>query len=89
LYYEAVKKGLLYGPEVFFNKFRHSDLLTANFTDIPNKQFYNLFFEANKGLILDHYKNADWDIKEADNLIDQFHGLYFEGDSKFRGARHI
>ena len=48
LYYEAISRGLLKGPEDFFNKFKNSDLLMVNFTDIPDNKFYELLFEANK-----------------------------------------
>ena len=44
LYYEAIKLGLLSGPDDFFNKFKNSELLVANFTDIPEEDFYKLLF---------------------------------------------
>ena len=59
----------------------------VNFTDIPENRFYELLFEANKELILDHYKHINGDNKEAMDLINQFKSLYFEGNFKFRGAR--
>ena len=88
LYYEAIKRGLLSGPEDFFNKFNNSDLLLVNFTAIPEKEFYKLLFEANKELILDHFSNTTKDMDQANALINDFRYLYFENKTKFRGARH-
>ena len=89
LYYEAIKRGLLFGPEDFFDKFKNSDLLTVNFTDISEKEFYHMLFEANQELILDHTKNsASFSMEESNNLIEGFKKLYFQKDYKFRGARH-
>ena len=88
LYYEAIDRGLLSGPEDFFNKFKNSDLLTVNFTDIPEDKFYKLLFEANKELIIDHYMHTTKDIDSANRLIRDFYDLYFKGRTTFRGARH-
>ena len=88
LYYEAIRRGLLSGPEDFFNKFKNSDLLLVNFTDIPEKEFYKMLLEANKELIIDHYSHTSKDMKRAHTLINDFHNLYFGNKTKFRGARH-
>ncbi len=88
LYYEAIRRGLLKGPEDFFDRFNNSDLLTVNFTDIPEKRFYESLFNANKELILDHYEHTSKNMEEANQLIGQFYNLYFKGEYKFRGARH-
>jgi len=88
LYYEAIKRGLLEGPDDFFKKFKNSDLLLVNFTDIPEKKFYELLFEANKDLILDYYEHTSKDMTAANKLIDDFYRLYFKGETSFRGARH-
>ena len=88
LYYEAIRRNLLTGPEDFFNRFKNSDLFTVNFTDIPLDKCYELLFAANKELITDHYLNTTKDMEVANQLIDDFHRLYFEGDTKFRGVRH-
>ncbi len=87
LYYIAVRNGLINGAEDFFNKFKNSDLYMVNFTNIPIKRYYELLFEANKELILDHYSNTSNDIKSANDLIKQFENLYFNGSIEFRGAR--
>lgn len=88
LYYEAINRGLLSGPEDFFNKFKNSDLLTVNFTDIPEDRFYKLLFEANKELIIDHYTHTTKDMDSANRLIKDFYDLYFKGKTTFRGSRH-
>jgi len=87
LYYEAIRRGLLKGPEDFFNRFKNSDLVTVNFTDIPLDKYYDLLFAANKDLIIDHYMHTTKDMDAADNLIKDFYNLYFKDNVKFRGAR--
>lgn len=88
LYYFAIEKGYLKGPEEFFIKFKNSDLATVNFTQIPDDKYYRLLFEANKELILDHYFHTSGDMEAAEELIKEFYKLYFEGEVKFRGPRH-
>jgi len=88
LYYDAIREGLLSGPEDFFNKFSNSDLFTVNFTDIPEKEFYELLFEANKELIIDHFEHTTKDMNEANQLVQGFHDLYFKNKVDFTGARH-
>ena len=88
LYYEAIEKGLLSGPEDFFNKFKNSDLLTVNFTNIPEEKFYKLLFKANKELLIDHFMHTTKDMNSANKLIKGFYDLYFKGKINFRGARH-
>ena len=88
LYYEAIRRGLLNGPEDFFNRFKNSDLLLVNFTDIPEKEFYRMLFEANRELIIDHYQHTTGNMESAHVLINSFHNLYFGNNLKFRGARH-
>lgn len=89
LYYKAIELGLLNGPGDFFEKFRNSDLITVNFTEYASDRFYQLLFEANKELILDHFAHTTNDVHAANELINGFHDLYFKGVSKFRGARHF
>jgi radical SAM superfamily enzyme YgiQ (UPF0313 family) len=83
LYYYAIKKGLLDGPEDFYEtKHLNSDFVSVNFTDIPDDELNQLLFEANKVLIEDHYSHL------ADINIEAHRKLYFEKDFSFRGARH-
>ncbi len=88
LYYEAIRRGLLKGPEDFFDRFKNSDLFTVNFTSLPLDKCYELLFAANKELITDHYLHTTKDMTAAGQLIDDFYRLYFKGEIKFRGARH-
>jgi anaerobic magnesium-protoporphyrin IX monomethyl ester cyclase len=89
LYNHAIKKEMLTGPEDFFEKFKNSDLLTVNFTQLPDDEFYRLLFEANKELIIDYYQHTGGDMLQAQRMIDNFYNLYFKGVTKFRGARHF
>ncbi len=89
LYYRAIGEGLLKDAEDFFDKFKNSDLLTVNFTDIPEQKFYKLLFEADKMLILNHYKHTNGNMQEARSLINDFYKLYFKQGYNFRGARHV
>lgn len=88
LYNEAINRELLAGPDDFFNKFKNSDLLTVNFTDLTDDEFYKLLFKANKELILDHYNHTTKNMIDANKFIDDFYSLYFEDFTQFRGARH-
>ncbi len=87
LYYRAVQKGLLAGPDDFFQKFKNSDRMTVNFTRYSEEEYYRMLFEANNELVLHHFRNTTGDMEAAQELIDSFHRLYFEGDYKFRGSR--
>lgn len=88
LYDDAIEMGLLKGPDDFFEKFKNSDLITVNYTDMPTEECHRLLFAANTELILDHFLKTNGDMSEAKRLIDAFYRLYFEGEYKFRGARH-
>ena len=81
LYDYAIKKGLLKGPEDFFEKNKNSDALTVNFTNMSDEEFYKVLFEVNKEMSRKYYNKFADDIEEA------FKKLYFEGDYSFRGAR--
>ena len=87
MYEQALAKGLLAGPRDFFDRFTNSDLVTVNFTSIPTERIYEILFEANKELILDHYQHTTNNMEEAQQMITNFHNLYFKGDITFRGAR--
>jgi radical SAM superfamily enzyme YgiQ (UPF0313 family) len=89
LYYEAIKRGVLTGPDDFFDKFKNSDLVTINFTEYPLEKCYKLLFEANKELILDHFMHTSEDLDAANQVINNFYSLYFLGKTNFRGARHF
>ena len=88
LYYEAIDRGLLNGPEEFFSRFRNSDLMAVNFTDMPDEECYRLLFAANKELTMDHYAHTGGSMEEAARTVQGFYDLYFRGKHDFRGARH-
>ncbi|MBT6226771.1 MAG: B12-binding domain-containing radical SAM protein [Candidatus Scalindua sp.] len=88
LYYLAIQKGLLKGPADFFAKFKNADLYMVNFMGIPEKDIYEMLFDVNKDLILDHYRHTSNDMEEADRLIQQFYNLYFKGNVSLAGPRH-
>ena len=89
LYKYAISKGFLSGPDDFFEKFKNSDLLTVNYTNLPDNEFYTLLLAANKELIFDYYEHTNGDMVQAQKMIDNFSNLYFKGEVKFRGARHF
>ncbi len=88
LYYKAIENGFLNGPEDFFEKFKNSDLITVNFTKYSLEDCYQLLFQANKDLIIDHYVHTGIRVKKTIRLIKDFYDLYFNGKTNFRGARH-
>jgi len=87
LYSEAIKKGILKDPDDFFKKFKNSDLITINFTRYTDEECAQMLFEANKELVLHHFRNTTGDMEEAESIIEGYRRLYFEKDYKFRGAR--
>ena len=82
LYNIAIERGLLTGPEDFYIKHKNVELLTVNFTDIPDSEFNELMFVTNKEIIMDYYNNI------ANEMIENFYDVYFNNDIGFRGARH-
>ncbi|MDD4979792.1 MAG: radical SAM protein [Candidatus Omnitrophica bacterium] len=82
LYDLAIKKGLLKGPEDFYRKHKNLELLTVNFTEIPDDEFTDLMFEANKKIITSYYDYME------DKCIEDFRRVYYENDYSFRGTRH-
>lgn len=82
LYQYAIDKGLLEGPEDFYeNKHVNSDLMAVNFTQYTDEEVYNKLYEANMRLI-DNY------IKNQRNSYEKIcKDLYLNKDAKFRGFR--
>jgi radical SAM superfamily enzyme YgiQ (UPF0313 family) len=87
LFWQSIANGQLKDEGDFFNKFKNSDLITVNFTEIPTEKCYELLFEANKKLITYHYVHTNKDFVTANKLIQDFKDLYDGKDIKFRGAR--
>ena len=87
-YLDAINKGYLKDAEDFYRKFKNSDLITVNFTKIPNDKAYKLLFKANMELVLDHIKHSKMSVDEGYNLLKQFFILFFEDQNyRFRGFR--
>lgn len=82
LYYYAIEKGLLKGPEDFYQKHVNLELPTVNFTDIPDNEYLELLFEANKEITTDYYEY----LKQKS--INKFRDVYSGKDIDFRGTRH-
>jgi radical SAM superfamily enzyme YgiQ (UPF0313 family) len=84
LYYYAIEKGLIKDIDDFYeNKHINSDLLTVNFTEMTDDEFYLALFNANKILLENHINHVK---TSNEKLLDN---LYFRRDSSFRGFRHI
>lgn len=84
LYYYAIEKGLLNDCEDFYlNKHLNSDLLTVNFTDMSDDEFYNCLVDANTKLIKNYYN------KQCTSALTNAENLYTNKDTEFRGFRQI
>ena len=83
LYYTAIERGLISGPDDFYNKHKNVELLTVNFTNLSDNEFHKLLFETNREIINKYYGHI------IDETIKQFYDVYFKEDVSFRGARHI
>lgn len=82
LYYYAIEKGLLKGAEDFYeNKHLNSDLLTVNFTDLTDEEYYDALNGANKRLIENYYKY------QLERSLQKVDSLYVKKDLSFRGFR--
>ena len=92
LYYQAIKAGKLKGPGDFFEKFKNSERIIVNFTDLSNEEIHTALFEANSKLIKHYFKKRGEPESNAEKMIDDFRRVYFpkcDEDLKFRGARHF
>jgi radical SAM superfamily enzyme YgiQ (UPF0313 family) len=81
LYYYAIEKGLIKGVEDFYSKHLNSDLLTVNFTNLTDEDFYRSLKKANHSLIEDYY------AKNLKASLDKVESLYENKDPNFRGYR--
>ena len=82
LYYNAIEKGLIKDCEDFYhNKHVNSDLLTVNFTQLSDEEFYNCLRDANIRLIKNYYH------KKCTSAITVAGNLYINKESNFRGFR--
>lgn len=84
LYNLAIEKGLLEGIKDFYeNKHTNSDLLTCNFTDMSDNEFYSCLHWANN-ILLDNY--IDKTKEKNRQLLDD---LYLNKNTSFRGFRQV
>ena len=82
LYYYAIENGLLKDVEDFYeNKHVNSDLLSVNFTEMTDNEFYEALMNANK-ILLQNYHD-----KKRISIDEQLHNLYIRRDISFRGFR--
>ena len=82
LYYQAMEMGLLKDCQDFYeNKHLNSDLLSVNFTEMSDKEFYDSLEKANIRLIANYFD------KKKMFLWAQTRKLYREKDDSFRGFR--
>jgi anaerobic magnesium-protoporphyrin IX monomethyl ester cyclase len=82
LFNYAIEKGLLKDIEDFYeNKHINSDLLSVNFTDLTDDEFYDALCKANKTLIRNAFK------KKEEELIKRTEELYYYRNTNFRGFR--
>jgi anaerobic magnesium-protoporphyrin IX monomethyl ester cyclase len=88
LYYEAIEKGLITGPDDFFARFKNADKYIINFMGIPENEIYHMLFEVNRDLIFDHFQHTNGTTEDANRLADNFYRLYFEDNAQFSGPRH-
>lgn len=78
----AVELGLLGGIEDFYErKHVNSDLLTVNFTDMTDDEFYSQLALANRILTRNYYEEVE------DSVMKQIDQLYLCKDTSFRGFR--
>jgi radical SAM superfamily enzyme YgiQ (UPF0313 family) len=82
LYHAAIKTGKLKDCAEFYEK-KHinSDLLTINFTELSDDEYYDSLLNANR-ILLENYRN-----KSSALLDDQLNNLYKNRNVSFRGFR--
>ena len=77
----AVREGLLKDTEDFYKKHVNSDLLTVNFTDLPDSEVYEILCSVNTSLVDTYYSRMQTKHRET------IKGLYNKLDPEFRGFR--
>ena len=81
LFYEAIKRGLLKDTEDFYKKHVNSDLMTVNFTELSDEEFYMALYETNSALLQNHYRiHLNKELAQAKDL-------YLNRNTNFRGFR--
>ena len=89
----AVAEGKLTGPDDFFDKFKNSDYVTVNFTDMPTAEMLGALYAANCEIIdafCDHprvQQGGRYFSTDRIRMKQLFYNLYFNGFYEFRGVR--
>ena len=82
LYNHAIKEGLIKDAEDFYERLHlNSDRFTVNFSNVPDKEAYEMMFEANKDLVREYHR------RKAETQVDGLERLYLKNDVNFRGVR--
>ncbi|MBU1083901.1 MAG: B12-binding domain-containing radical SAM protein, partial [Candidatus Omnitrophica bacterium] len=82
LYEYALEKGMIKDCEDFYeNKHTNSDLLSVNFTDMSDDDFYRCLMDANRRLLTNYHN------KQMTSMLKQTEDLYVKRDASFRGFR--
>ena len=86
LYYDAIEMGLLDkenpAEDFYENKHLNSDLISCNFTELTDDEYYECLRWANSTLMKNYFD------KQKDSTLAQIDYLYKEKDVSFRGFRH-
>lgn len=82
LYYDAIRLGKIKDCEDFYeNKHLNSDLMSVNFTELTDEDFYDALHEANTILLRNYQQRRDA------QTIGVLNSLYKKKDTSFRGFR--
>jgi len=83
LFKTAQERRLIIDAADFYeNKHVNSDLITCNFTELSDQEFYSCLYRANFELLHNYYKNKIYSTEK------QLKQLYIEKNINFRGWRH-
>lgn len=83
LFETAKKLGKLKDTADFYeNKYKNSDLISVNFTELSDDEFYKALYDANFTLLCNYYKN------KTNGIDKKLKKLYIERNPDFRGWRH-
>lgn len=83
LYFDAIRDGKLKDCEDFYeNKHINSDLMSVNFTDLSDDEYYDALHEANAALLQNYQQ------RNVTRTQEQLYALYKERNTNFRGFRH-
>ena len=72
---ECIEKGLLKDEDDFYSRYFSSEKKTVNMSKVPDNEFDNLLYKANKKLLKKHYEHA---LKKD---IKSFKEIYFQDNN--------